>query len=280
MITTQVSAGKFCQLTDGNRIFYHYHFVSEELPALVFLNGLSQSTASWAAITPAFTGKYNILLLDFVFQGKSSAEGPFRSYDQHAADLMQLIGELRILHPVLCGLSYGSAVAQHALVNYPDQFDGAVLMSTFGHNAPVFDAIGESWKSALLAGGYALMLDVMLPVVLGASYFERPLIPVATLKEMRVSNDLSADQLLKLMQATETRGDYREKLRSVTADVLIIHGKEDLLIPVSVAAEVADRIPTSEMIVLEQVGHTLNLEAIPQVTRLIGEYVENRVVMD
>lgn len=271
------SPENFFALTDGNQIFYQYHFVSEDVPTLIFLNGLSQSTLSWGAVTPAFIGTNNVLLLDLVFQGRSTAAGEARSYDQHAEDVTLLIEFLKIQNPVLCGISYGSAVAQHALVQFPGKYSGAVLMSTFAHNPEVFIALGESWKSALRAGGYALMLDVMLPVVLGASYFEKPLIPIQTLKEMRISNNLSPENLFNLMKATEVRGDYREKLRDVNVNVMIIHGEEDLLIPVSVASEVAGSIPQSELIVLEKAGHTLNLEAIPQITKLIGEYIEKNI---
>lgn len=273
----ELQKGNFFTLTDGNRIFYQYHFISQTAPTLVFLNGLSQSTLSWGAVTPAFAGRYNVLLLDLVFQGKSTAEGNARTYDQHADDVSALIAHLHVPGPILCGLSYGSAVAQHALVRHPAVYNGAVLMSTFGHNAELFNAMGESWKSALRAGGYALLLDVMLPVVLGASYFDKPLIPIQTLKEMRISNNLSPENLFRLMEATEVRGDFREQLRKVDVDVLVIHGEEDLLIPVAVASEVADRIPQSEFIVLEKSGHTLNLEAIPQITRLIGDYVEKNI---
>lgn len=264
---------KFYPLPDGNRLFYQYHFRDENSPTLIFINGLSQSTLSWGAVAPSFTTKYNVLLADLVFQGKSTAEGSARTYDQHADDVTRLVDSLNTRRAVLCGLSYGSAVAQHALVNFPGKYSGAVLMSTFGHNAELFMAMGESWKSALRAGGYPLMLDVMLPVVLGTSYFEKPLIPIQTLKEMRISNNLSAENLFKLMEATERRGDYREHLAKVNVKTLVVHGREDLLIPVSVAEEVARHIPQSEFLVIERAGHTLNLEAIPQITALIQKYL-------
>jgi len=277
MNTSQITTDKLFELKDGNRIYYQHHFLGEESPTVIFLNGLSQSTMSWGAVSPAFIGKCNVLLLDLVFQGKSTAEGEFRSYDQHASDVTALIQFLEIRKPVLCGLSYGSAVAQHALVLFPEVYAGAVLMSTFAHNAEIFTAMGESWKSALKAGGYALLLDVMLPVVLGASYFEKPLIPIQTLKELRISNNLSAENLFKLMKATETRGDYREQLRNVKVPVLVIHGEEDLLIPVAMAGQVNEFLPESDFIVLEKVGHTLNLEAIPQISGLIREYLEKNI---
>ncbi|GAB4141798.1 MAG: alpha/beta hydrolase [Bacteroidia bacterium] len=260
-------------LKDGHSIYYEDSENKHANYSLIFLNGLSQSTLSWSAIAPSFKNS-RVILVDLLFQGKSDAPQNFRSYNDHAEDVAALIQHLRLKNTIVCGISYGSAVAQHLLVHHSNLLSGGILMSTFGHNTPLFNAIGESWKSALIAGGYPLMLDVMLPVVLGKSYFENPFIPIETLKESRVARDLKPENLLKLMQATETRGDFRSHLKHINKPVLVVHGAEDLLIPVATAKEVADNIPGAEFRVISDAGHTLNLEAIPQVIQLIKEFLE------
>lgn len=245
---------------------------------IVFLNGLSQSTLSWSAVAPVFAADYRIVLLDFIFQGQSDRAADFRTYDAHAADVMNLLQALGIRQPVVCGLSYGSAVAQHLLVNYPDAFAGGILLATFGHNPPQFNAIGRSWESALRAGGYPLMLEVMLPVVLGRNYFENPLVPIETLKENRLGNPPDAESLIHLMRATELRTDYRNELRSIKAPVLVVQGEMDFLIPPVVAQQVSEHISGSEFVVIPGVGHTLNLEAIPQINKLIRNFLETKVM--
>jgi 3-oxoadipate enol-lactonase len=264
-------------LSDGTIIWYEQNGKTGAKNALVFLNGLSQSTAAWSAIAPAFYEEHQVLLIDLADQGQSGSSSVFRSYDTHAADVAELLVHLNLPPAIIVGISYGSAVAQHLLVNHQQQCAGALLLSTFAHNTAVFDAIGESWKAALLCGGYPLMLDVMLPVVLGKTYFSKPLIPVAALKESRVAADLRPDRLLRLMQATETRGDYREKLKSINVPVSVVQGDEDFLIPPDVAKQVADAIPNASFTVLENVGHTLNLEAIPQTIRALKMLID-RVV--
>ena len=108
------------------------------------------------------------------------------------------------------------------------------------------------------------MLDVMLPVVLGASYFRNPLIPIPLLKTLRAANEISASRLLKLMKGTEEREDYRMKLNSIRKPVLILHGAEDLLITEEITNELHRNIPGSKLEIIRNAGHTLNLEAIPQ----------------
>ena len=117
------------------------------------------------------------------------------------------------------------------------------------------------------------MLDILLPTVLGKSYFEKPLIPIQTLKEARIGRALLNDSLLKLMEATNVRSDYRKNLNAVKIPVVVAQGEEDVLIPPAIAKEVADHIPGSEFIVIEKAGHTLNLEAIPQVISLVKKVI-------
>jgi len=268
-------SANFFTLPDGNQLYYEYIATHPNGKTIVFLNGLSQSTLAWAAVAPVIAKEMNVLLVDLVFQGRSSAHGEFRSYDQHAEDIVNVLINLNIERPVVCGLSYGSAVAQHALVQYPDFFSGGLLLSTFAHNTAVFNAIGDSWTAAVLAGGYPLMLEVMLPVVLGASYFEKPLIPIQSLKESRVNASPPAENLLRLMKATELRGDYRGRLAEIKVPVTVVQGREDVLIPVDVAEQVANAILKGKLIVIENAGHTLNLEAIPQLNRIIMEFCES-----
>lgn len=264
------------KLPDGVEMYYEIQGNPVSGTTLVFLNGLSQSTLSWAAIAPAFYKSTQVVLLDLVFQERSGTSNEFRTYDQHAADVFHLLSNTVKGKIILCGISYGSAVAQHAIFNYPDFFKGAILLSTFAHNTAHFNCIGESWKQALRAGGYALMLDVMLPTVLGKSYFEKPLIPIATLKQSQIARNLEADSLFKLMRATEERGDYRPKLKQVKAPVLVVQGEEDFLIPPSIAKDVADAIPGAKFEVIERVGHTLNIEAIPQVIAYTRNFLQSR----
>ncbi|HTL81536.1 MAG TPA: alpha/beta hydrolase [Bacteroidia bacterium] len=263
------------ELPDGIQLYFETNGNADSDTTIVFLNGLSQSTQSWLAIAPSFQKEHHVITLDLVFQGQSGVGEKFRTYDEHAADVMHLLEKYGKGKIILCGISYGSAVAQHLLVNYPGKFHSALLLSTFAHDTENFIALGEKWRDALVEGGYPKMLDVMLPDVLGKSYFEKPLIPIETLKESRVARELRTDSLLKLMKATEVRGDYREKLKRVNVNgkvkVIVAQGKEDVLIPPSVAKHVAENIPGAEFVVLEKVGHTLNLEAIPQVIKLLRD---------
>ncbi len=262
------------KLPDGLSIYYEHHFIDESKYTLVFLNGLSQSTLSWFPIVQVLKNQFNIVLIDSIFQGQSDQKGEYRSFEQHAADVNKILEKIDAKRIVPIGISYGGAIAMRLLTNYPKKIEKSILLSTFAHRTPYFDFIGTSWRRALLVGGYELMLDVMLPAVLGQDYFFNPLIPIQEIQNARLSNKISSESLMKLMDATENSGDYRKKLENITIEVKVIHGAQDILTTPQMGQNIVDAIPKASFKLLPQKGHTLNLEAIPELIMEIESFLK------
>jgi len=265
----------YYKTSDNLNLYYEVHGNLESKKHLIFLNGLSQSTIAWSLMLPAFANDYQIILCDFIFQGQSDTKGLERNFDQHAADVYGLLNSLEINKVDIAGLSYGSLVAQHIALNYPEKVKNLVLLSSFAHKTSYFEAISLAWQRALETGGYSLMLDVMLPTVLSEAYFEHPLIPINILKSSRQTTNTDAGALNKLMDATYQRGDYREKLKEIKVRTIVIHGEKDALLPVHMGKAVGDSISGSKFEIISGAGHTLNLEAVPQTVKLIQEFIQS-----
>jgi len=261
-------------LPDGNNLYYEVHGNTQAETSLLFLGGLSQSTAAWLAYIPAFKDNYQIVLADLIFQGQSDNPTNFRSFQEHAQDIHQLLEHVGAKKVIPIGVSYGGAVVMRLMHYFPAKIEKSVLMSTFAHKTPFFDAIGTSWQKALETGGYSLMLDVMLPFVLGKHYFQNPLIPIEMLKQMRVSNDLSVDRLSKLMMATALSDDFRKELQNIQIPTLVVCGDEDLLCTPEMHHDIVEALPNASYTEIEEAGHTLNLEAIPQTIMLIKDFIQ------
>lgn len=262
-----------CKTSDNLNLYYEVQGNIHSSETIVFLNGLTQSTLSWFFVMQYYKEKYKIVLLDFIFQGQSDKEGEWRNFDQHANDVKRVIDQEQIKNPIIIGLSYGSLVAQHYAVLYPGTIKKMVLISTFAHTTPFFDAMATSWARALETGGYNLLLDVMLPHVLSENYFNNPIIPLDMMKEARKEVNQNTEAIFKLMRATKERDDFRSKLKIVNTPTLIIHGEKDLLLPVHMANEVHLNIKDSDFIVIKNAGHTLNLEAVPEVCSNINAFL-------
>jgi pimeloyl-ACP methyl ester carboxylesterase len=113
----------------------------------------------------------------------------------------------------------------------------------------------------------------MLPNVLSENYFKNPLIPINIMKDTRLQSGLDATSLIKLMKATQEREDYRTKLKNIKVPTLVMQGEKDTLLPPSFAEEVHKNIPQSKLIIIKDVGHTLNLEAVPEISNQILKFI-------
>jgi len=83
---------------------------------------------------PYFVNEYKIVLIDFIFQGQSDKDGEFKNFDEHAEDVISLMQFLQLPKAVVCGISYGSLVAQNLSVNYPLAVEKLILLSTLRTN--------------------------------------------------------------------------------------------------------------------------------------------------
>jgi pimeloyl-ACP methyl ester carboxylesterase len=262
-----------CKTIDDLNVYYEVQGNASSQETLVFLNGLTQSTVSWLFVLPYFKEKYKIILIDFIFQGQSDKAEHWRDFDQHANDVKHVLQQEKIHKATIIGLSYGSMVAQNFAVNHPNFVNKLILISTFAHKTPYYEAIELSWWRALELGGYNLMLDIMLPSVLSEEYFSHPIIPIQLMKEARLDAQQNKQAIFNLMQATKERKDYRPNLEKITAPTLIIQGEKDLLLPVHLAQEVHKHIKDSKLNVISNAGHTLNLEHVPDVCGYIKEFL-------
>lgn len=259
--------------SQNQNIYYELKGQLNSNNVIVFLNGLTQSTLSWFFMIPSFEKNFKIVLMDFVFQGQSTKDAEWKNFNEHAKDVFELLNYLKINQPIICGISYGSLVAQHFAVNYPNKLNKLILLATFAHKTPYYNAIELSWWNALKIGGYNLLLDIMLPSVLSENYFSNPVIPIELMKEGRKELNQNSTAILNLMQATKEREDYRVELKKIIVKTLIIQGEKDLLLPIHLAQEVHKNINNSKFDIIKNAGHTLNLEFVPQVCEKIHDFL-------
>ncbi len=259
--------------SQNQNIYYELKGQLNSNNVIVFLNGLTQSTLSWFFMIPSFEKNFKIVLMDFVFQGQSTKDAEWKNFNEHAKDVFELLNYLKINQPIICGISYGSLVAQHFAVNYPNKLNKLILLATFAHKTPYYNAIELSWWNALKIGGYNLLLDIMLPSVLSENYFSNPVIPIELMKEGRKELNQNSTAILNLMQATKEREDYRVELKKIIVKTLIIQGEKDLLLPIHLAQEVHKNINNSKFDIIKNAGHTLNLEFVPQVCKKMHDFL-------
>jgi N-formylmaleamate deformylase len=95
--------------TNGTNL--HYLRTGGGKPPLVLLHGLLGSGACWAPLARSLENEYDVLMPDARGHGDSSTPLHGYRYEDHAADIVGLIGGLGLSAPVLLGHSMGGMTA-------------------------------------------------------------------------------------------------------------------------------------------------------------------------
>ena len=260
-----------CILPDGKKIYYTIQG-DQSGEILLCINGLSQSTIIWSGMNTLMESDYQIINLDLIFQGQSDKTGNPRSISQHADDVIFLMDYLELSETNIIGFFFGSIVAQNLMVRHPDRVKKAVLLASYGRaTARYLDIINVLLK-ILKSDGLREMLDVLYPLTLSPAFFEAPPMPIHEIKDMTMQYN-SSEAIYSLMVELIKEKDHLAELEKTDIPSLVVQGEYDFLCLPETAKELANRIHNSQFKLISGVGHTLNIEAIPQIAGLIKNFI-------
>ena len=103
----------------ANGIRQHYYRTGGEKSALVLLHGFTENGLCWSACARALEPDYDVIMVDA--RGHGLSDGPEHGYGQEILnrDVVALIEELGLSHPVLFGYSNGALTAGQVAAQYP-----------------------------------------------------------------------------------------------------------------------------------------------------------------
>jgi esterase len=107
---------------------FHYSISgNSQAPWLVFIHGLTGSSANWRKIIPAFEADFNILVYDQRAHGKSFAPPSGYAPEDYAGDLKFLMDSLKIKKANPVGHSMGGRTALCFTNLYPERVEKLVI---------------------------------------------------------------------------------------------------------------------------------------------------------
>ena len=272
------------QLTGGELDGLLIHYVEEgHGPATVLIHGLGGFAESWRHNIPELARYSRVIALDLPGFGRSGK--PRRPYT--AAFLAQgLDGLLRALgveQVRLVGHSLGGAVAARFALDHDRRVERLALL---GAAVPGFD-LRPSWVYRTLSlPGVGEILASMITRRVCAKGLERCFArPDPTEIRFFVDNEFDARasfegraaylSLLRTVKEDFTTGAeaYRAALARLGRRVLIIHGREDRVIPIGHAQRVAEGLGGLEPRWLERCGHFPQIEQARAVNAYLREFL-------
>ncbi len=234
-------------------------------PAIVILHGIFGSSDNWLTVSKAIAERgYRVILVDQRNHGHSPRSTEF-DYPSMAADLRELLTDLRLEKPILVGHSMGGKTVMHYAVAYrdaepPGAFSRLVIVDIAPKAYPVHHAeIIRGLKAIDLA---SLKSRNEADVIL--SQYE-PLLPVRQflLKNLYRNDQNQFDWRLNLPvieQKLEGVGDALTNTGTVTEPTLFIRGALSNYIREADYAHIRAIFPNAVIETIDGAGHWVQAE--------------------
>lgn len=256
--------------SDGTRLYYEADRLEAGATPVVFLNGMTQSTAHWGRQTRLFDG-FATLRYDARGQGKSGLGDRPLTLEMHADDLAGLLDALEVDRAHLVGFSHGARVALGVSRWHGARIDHLVLCSQTARPTTLAQTIVRSWKEVLERGGLEAMAWSSLPAILGDAYLEANANLIEGMVRAAVQRN-SADGVAALLDAMMAYPDLSELAGGVEAPTLVLSGEDDWLVERR-GAEALAELTGGRHCEVAGVGHTIPIEAPEAFARIVQDFL-------
>ncbi|RNF39051.1 alpha/beta fold hydrolase [Planococcus salinus] len=239
---------------DSNGTEIYYEDIGEG-PALLLLHGLTSNHAMFYREIDFFKKNYRIIAPDARGHGNSAKSDSY-SLEDHIQDAVALLRHLELESVGIIGVSMGSYTAQGVAIEEPDRVKKLLLVATKSH--------GVQSSTAELFAKHKEELSGLNPIdkMNKASkyiFHNRRAVGKWLKKTADNSNQLTINEQEIAAQALKGF-DFREQLRKVTAETLVISGRHDGLNPPEKGRETAFLIPNATFMEFKRSGHAPNVE--------------------
>lgn len=250
----------------------HYHELGEGTPIL-FLHGSGTgvtAAANWWLNLPELSKSGRCIAIDSIGYGQSvvadGTEYGIREWVRHAVRVLDALG---IEKTWIVGNSIGGWVAMQFAIDFPERLLGIVSMGTGG--AKKTAALAGHAKPELSEAGIRRTLEQF---VVDKSLVTDELV---SLRYQAALNDTASDRLLEVVTARDRDRDALpldfEVLGRLQIPVLLIHGVQDVVIPLSRTWELLNIIPTADAHIFSRCGHWSQVERAAEFNQVLARYL-------
>lgn len=263
------------QTVDVKGVDTNYHDEGSGAP-VVLIHGSGPGVSAWAnwrLTLPALAQEFRVLAPDLLGFGYTRRK-PSDRYDMAAwtDHLVGFLDAMELGSVSLVGNSFGGALALNLATFHPERVDRLVLMGSVGATFSLTPGLDAVW-------GFEPSLPAM-----------RSLLNVFAHDRSLVDDDLA---LLRLDAATRPgvheayarmfpvpRQQHidamtvdEELVRRIPVPTLIVHGRDDRVIPLTTSLRLHELIDDSQLHVFGRCGHWVQIERADEFNRLLCDFL-------
>jgi pimeloyl-ACP methyl ester carboxylesterase len=206
---------------------------------------------------------------------KIPVAAPYKLRDM-AEDVTGLMDVLRIKSAHLVGISMGGMIAQEIAISFPERVRSLIsIMSTTGN--PKVPPPTREAAAVLMAPRPTTKEEYIVRFAhtwktLRVGHFPEDEALDRSRAERTFARGLNPAGVTRQLRAILASGSRKQRLGSVTAPTLVIHGTADPLVRPEGGKDTAASIPGAELLMIEGMGHALPIRMWTQIVDAIARF--------
>lgn len=262
-----------------NDIEIYYEIHGEGAP-LILIMGFTGNTKWWnPRVIRTLANHFKTIIFDNRGVGQTDKPRTKYSIKLFADDTVGLLDALGLQEEKtnIFGVSMGGMIAQELVLNYPERVDKLILCATncgVGHMVPPSQEVVMNMSAPTRALTPKEVIEQTIPLLYtdkfirnNPEFIEKS---IQRLSQAPIPQHARGRQLGAIMKF-----DTWRRLKLIDVPTLIIHGKQDKLVPVGNADILVKRIPGAKKVIFEDAAHGLIQEKADEFTKTVIEFLKN-----
>jgi 3-oxoadipate enol-lactonase len=262
----------YVRAEDGVRLHYQVWGPSDGEP-LLLVHGLGADHRAWIMQRRAFGSRYRCIALDN--RGVGSSDKPVGPYDLEvmARDALRVLDAAGHDSAHVVGVSMGGILAQIIGVRAPERTRSLTLACTACRHLPWRRELLAEWIEVAEREGMGVFVRDNIRWLMGPRSLRR-IWPLATFLAPLVVNVPPHGFAAQARAILATDDAMADELAAIRVPTLVTVGSQDILTPRGDSEELAERIPTAELVVIRGGAHMVQAEHAATFNRVVREHLD------
>lgn len=232
----------------------HYEEAGKGEP-LLLASGLGGTGEFWNKVKPYFAEFFQVITFDHRGCGKSTKSDVEYTVDTMTSDAIQLMDALDIDACHFLGHSTGGAMGQIAGQDFASRLKTLTLSATWAGYDAYFQRCFEIRQQLLRVNGLETYTKASNLYLWPAYWISENEAALAAREAKALSHPSIPVDILERRLAALRAFDRRARIGEITCPTLVISARDDMLTPLHLSAELAEKITSAKWETLERGGH-------------------------
>lgn len=242
--------------------------------AIVMINGLGACAEDWGPLVDQLAQRARVITLDNRGAGRSVVSAQPFTLERMAQDTVAVFEAYGLKSADLIGHSMGGMIAQLVAVSRPDLVARLVLIATHPGAKSAVPATPEA-RAAMFPQEKLPREELVrqqFMVYTAPEFIARHRDRFERMLTLRLANLIPFEMWQLQLQAL-AQSERAELVRGIRAPTLIIHGRQDALVPFANGEKLRDLIPGARLVGFEGCGHIVNWEKPVETASAIDDFL-------